>query len=454
MHAPATLPSLAFAQIRPPRPRAGLVTRPALHKAIGDGLALGRLTLLVAPAGYGKTTALMQQIGSPAGRALAWVTAEAGDNLPRFLALLLAALAPHGLRWRVAPEFIPALAGAEHGMRDVAGLVVDAMASGAPERGLVVIDDAHRIVDARVFELLGHVLERLPTHWSIAVASRADLPLPLARWRAAGELAEFGPQALAFDEAEVASLLAAQAGHAFGNTPASSHASARAWPSPAMLLARTGGWPAGLRLLLSGWRAGASSLMGAADRSFSASAFTAGASRYLSDYFATEVFDDLPASLRSFLPRCASLVELTPEGCAELAGEDCDVAQASLWLAQIARLGLFVQVLDAAGPTLRLHPLFREFLQERSQRGWHDRATRPERLPPSDSVTNDVATLTEREREVLARLADGGSNKVIARAFDLSPHTVKRHVANILGKLGAQSRGQAAARWREQARQA
>ena len=59
----------------------------------------------------------------------------------------------------------------------------------------------------------------------------------------------------------------------------------------------------------------------------------------------------------------------------------------------------------------------------------------------------DADQLTEREREVLARIAAGDSNKLIARAFELSPHTVKRHVANILGKLGVDTRGQAAARW-------
>jgi LuxR family maltose regulon positive regulatory protein len=60
-----------------------------------------------------------------------------------------------------------------------------------------------------------------------------------------------------------------------------------------------------------------------------------------------------------------------------------------------------------------------------------------------------LSDLSERETEVLARIAAGDSNKLIARAFDLSPHTVKRHVANILDKLGADTRGQAAARWRE-----
>lgn len=61
----------------------------------------------------------------------------------------------------------------------------------------------------------------------------------------------------------------------------------------------------------------------------------------------------------------------------------------------------------------------------------------------------DIKQLSEREREVLERMACGDSNKLIARAFDLSPHTVKRHVANILGKLGVETRGQAAARWRK-----
>jgi LuxR family maltose regulon positive regulatory protein len=65
------------------------------------------------------------------------------------------------------------------------------------------------------------------------------------------------------------------------------------------------------------------------------------------------------------------------------------------------------------------------------------------------SHADALAGLTEREREVLQRIAAGDSNKLIARAFDLSPHTVKRHVANILGKLGVATRGQAAARWRE-----
>ena len=72
--------------------------------------------------------------------------------------------------------------------------------------------------------------------------------------------------------------------------------------------------------------------------------------------------------------------------------------------------------------------------------------------PAAAAPPSALAPLSEREREVLALLARGDSNKLIARAFSLSPHTVKRHVANILDKLGVDTRGQAAASWREQAR--
>src|SRR5512139_1838530 len=105
MHATAPAPSFALAKIQPPRPRAGLVARPQLEDALGAALLQQRLTLLVAPAGYGKTSALTRQIRQlPEGLALAWVSADEDDQLPRFLACLAAALEPFDLPWRVAPE--------------------------------------------------------------------------------------------------------------------------------------------------------------------------------------------------------------------------------------------------------------------------------------------------------------------------------------------------------------
>jgi LuxR family transcriptional regulator, maltose regulon positive regulatory protein len=338
------LPAFALAKIQPPRPRAGLVARPTLERALGAALLNNRLTLLQAPAGYGKTAALTRQIRQlPAGCALAWVSADEDDQLQRFLACLTAALEPHDLPWRVAPDALATLALAERGLRDVAGELVNALASAEVERGLIVIDDAHRIGDTQVFELLQLVLERLPAHWAVVIASRVEPPLPLARWRGAGELAEFRQYDLRFDETEVAALLA--------DTPGASPAA-----SARELLDRTDGWAAGLRLSLS-------------LRSHSTAASGAGHSasltqRHLFDYLAAEVLADMPAALRLFLMHCSVLPELTATRCAQVSGRS-DAAQL---LEQVERRGLFVSVLDADELTLRLHDLFRDFLEDRLQR--------------------------------------------------------------------------------------
>jgi LuxR family maltose regulon positive regulatory protein len=74
----------------------------------------------------------------------------------------------------------------------------------------------------------------------------------------------------------------------------------------------------------------------------------------------------------------------------------------------------------------------------------HARAQTSAEAPPLPHDAGPLAALTDRELEVLDRLAAGAANKSIAREFDLSLHTVKRHVANILDKLDCASRGEAA----------
>ncbi|HEX6483586.1 MAG TPA: LuxR C-terminal-related transcriptional regulator [Ktedonobacteraceae bacterium] len=65
-------------------------------------------------------------------------------------------------------------------------------------------------------------------------------------------------------------------------------------------------------------------------------------------------------------------------------------------------------------------------------------------LPPSSARHSPLAeALTEREREVLRSLPEGASNREIARRLVVSVNTVKRHVYNLCGKLGVQSRAQA-----------
>ena len=347
MSLPDSPPAFALAKIQPPRPRAALVERQALERALGQALQQHKLTLLLAPAGYGKTAALTRQIRQlPAGWALAWVSADDDDPLQRFLACLTAALEPFDLPWRVAPEALGTLALAGRGLGDVAGEFVNALAAAEVARGLIVVDDLHRISDPQVFELLHRMLERWPERWGLVLASRTEPPLPLARLRAAGELAEFGQRQLRFSPAEVDALLALN-----GQEAEPEHIRS--------LLQRTHGWAAGLRLSLAAGptpapRGGATATQ-----------------RHLFDFLASEVFEDMPAALQRFLLRCAVLPELSAERCAQTSGE----AQAAQLLDEVERRGLFVSVLDTEPLTLRLHDLFRDFLEDRLQR------LHPDQLP-------------------------------------------------------------------------
>jgi LuxR family maltose regulon positive regulatory protein len=330
-------PSFAIAKIQPPRPRTGLVARPQLESALGAALVQQRLTLLVAPAGYGKTSALSRQIRQlPEGCALAWVSADEDDQLPRFLACLAAALEPFDLPWRMAPEALALLAQGEQGLREAATELVNALAGGEAERGLIVLDDVHRFNDPHIFALLQTLIERLPAAWGLVVASRVEPPLATARLRAQGELAEFRQFDLRFSEAEVDALLSLNTG--------------AACTSARELMERTDGWAAGLRLSLA-TRPGAPR----------ASVPT---QRHLFDYLAAEVLDELPGELRGFLLRCSVLPELSAARCAHVSG----VPHAARLLEDIERRGLFASVIDADEFSLRLHDLFRDFLEDRLQR--------------------------------------------------------------------------------------
>jgi len=339
-----SFPSFALAKIQAPRPRASLVARPGLERALDRALGSHRLTLLVAPAGYGKTAALTRQLQAlPAACALAWISADEDDQVQRFLACLSTALDPYDLPWRVAPEALPTLAEADGGLRSVADEIVNALASAGVAQGLIALDDAHRITDPRVFELLQMMLDRLPAQWSVVMASRVEPPLSLARWRGLGELAEFRQYELRFNESEVAELLASS-GQALADGQAR------------QLLERTDGWAAGLRLSLSARSREAGPGLGSPTQ------------RHLFDYLASEVLDDMPEALRWFLLRCAVLPELTAARCAHVSR----LPQTARLLEEVERRGLFVTALDAPELTLRLHDLFRDFLEDRLQRDYPD----------------------------------------------------------------------------------
>lgn len=340
----AEQPVFALAKIQPPRLRPGLIARPRLELALGQALLLQRLTLLQAPAGYGKTSALTRQLQQlPPGNALAWVSADEDDDLQRFLACLTAALEPFDLPWRVAPEALATLAQADRGARRAADEIANALAGAEVAHGLIVIDDVHRLGDPQVFALLEALVERLQPPWGLVLASRVDPDLALARLRAGDDLAEFRQADLRFDASEIDALLA----HS-GVSPEA--------PGIHELMQRTEGWAAGLRL----------SLAAGAGLGKTGPAAQTQTRRHLFDYLASEVLAQMPAELQDFLLRSSVLPELTAARCAALL--ELSPARAAQLLGEVERRGLFVSALDGPELTLRLHDLFRDFLDDQLER--------------------------------------------------------------------------------------
>jgi LuxR family maltose regulon positive regulatory protein len=332
----------ARTKIQPPQPRGRvLLPRPRIDAPLREALATQRLVLVSAPAGYGKSALMARQLQdlSAAGIALAWVAADVGDDLPRLLECLVAALEPYDLPWRSAPEALIAGAGDTAGRTRFTVELINALEAAGAAHGVIVIDDLHRIDDADVHRFLDALIERLGPRWTIALLTRHDPPLALPRWRVAGELAEFRQDTLRWTRDELAAWLAAAGADAARLDT---------------LLARTEGWAAGVQLALRSPRTTA-----------------IGSERAFSEFLDAEVIDTLDAELRDFLLQVCVLPELTAARAAAVSGR----ADAARLLDRVEQLGLFVSALDAPEPTLKLHDLLRAALEQRLQR------ERPDTLP-------------------------------------------------------------------------
>ena len=344
--------NFALTKIQPPRARASLVARERLEQKMLQAALGRRLVLVAAPAGFGKSAALARLIERLRGSAsVAWISADIDDDPLGLLACLIAALEPLDPPWRTDPEALIATAGGSRSDRHgVATQLLNVLAACDVERGLIVLDDAHRVSDPAVFEFLDLLLERLPPHWGVIVSSRTDPPLAsLARLRAHGELAEFRQRELRFTLDEVRTLLPAGEGDPSLDADATSQ----------RLYQRTHGWAVGLRLAVNGIRAGHDAQAVIADTVND---------RHVFDYLLNEVLGELPLPLRCFLLRCSVLDELTAGRCAAVSADP----HAAEWLEEIERRGLFVSVLQGAETTLRLHDLFRDFLRDRLRREMAD----------------------------------------------------------------------------------
>jgi LuxR family transcriptional regulator, maltose regulon positive regulatory protein len=308
------------------------VDRPRIRQALDDGREAA-LTLVAAPAGYGKTTAVRAWSGS-LDAAVAWVTLDAGDNDPiRFWTYI--ATAVDRVRQGLGREALQQL-GASGSLNERS---IDALMNGLAAYGeplIIVLDDLHAVSEPECLAAIDYALERMPAKARMVAIARADPALRLAQLRAAGKLREVRASELAFTVTETRELLAEHAGVELGEDEI------------ALLTERTEGWPAAL-VLAGLW------LRGIDDPERAVREF-GGTHRFVAEYLSNEVFASLEDDLRSFLEEISVLGRFTSELCAEV----LDRSDAVSLLAQLEQSNLFLQRLERGG-WFRVHSLVAEF---------------------------------------------------------------------------------------------
>jgi LuxR family maltose regulon positive regulatory protein len=323
-----------------PKLRRGLVARPRLSAHLRRG-AESRLTLVSAPAGFGKTTLLAEWLGETPGedRAVAWLSLDRSDNEPEsFWTYVVTALqtAVPG----VGSSALELIASFPLPTDLVLTTLLNELAA-APGEVWLVLDDYHLVDSHDVRDGMAFLLEHLPPHAHVVLSTRADPDLPLSRWRVRGELVEIRAADLRFTSDEAATYL---------NEATGLHLAAG---DVEVLEERTEGWIAALQLA-------ALSIQGREDVSSFIARF-AGNDRYIVDYLVEEVLAHQSEPVREFLLHTAVLDRLTGPLCDALTGRD----DGSHMLTTLQRANLFLVALDDQGQWYRYHHLFADVLRAR-----------------------------------------------------------------------------------------
>lgn len=345
--------------------RPSLVPRPELQARILSGLC-GPLTLVIAPAGFGKTTLVAASIAN-CRKPVAWLSLDLDDNQPgRFLSYLAAAI--RGTDRRIGVEAAQLLEEIQQPPPEavLTSLVNDIDSSGSEL--VLALDDYQFISSSAVHAAVAFLLEHCPPALHVLIASRSDPSLPLARLRARGQMVELRSADLRFSAVEAAKFLNEVMGLSLDAE------------AVATLEQRTEGWIAGLQMAALSMRE-RKDVRGFID-GFS------GTNRHILDYLLEEILASQPAEIQSFLlqtsvlerltaPLCDAVLEapLPPIGGAEPTAGTTPDSSSSSYLEYLERENLFLVSLDDERAWFRYHHLFSDLLRARL------RQTRPDLLP-------------------------------------------------------------------------
>ena len=324
--------------IPPPRPK--IVLRPRLIERLNEGLNR-KLTLISAPAGFGKTTLVSEWVAG-CERPSAWLSLDEGDNDPtRFLAYLVAAL--QTIAANIGKGVLGMLQSPQPPPTESILTALLNEITTVPDNFTLVLDDYH-VIDAKpVDDILAFLLDHLPPQVHLIIATREDPDLPLARLRARGQLTELRVTDLRFAPSEAAGFL---------NQVMGLNLSAE---DIAALETRTEGWIAGLQLA-------AISMQGHKDATSFIKSFT-GSHHFVMDYLVEEVLQQQSESVQTFLLRTSILDRMCGPLCEAVLLDPSASGQETL--AYLEHANLFIVPLDNERRWYRYHHLFADLLRQR-----------------------------------------------------------------------------------------
>ena len=338
-----------------------LIHRQRLHDLLDEGLR-GPLTLLSAPAGYGKTSVLSEWLRtSQLQSSAAWVSLDiADDDTHRFWLCVFLALQ------QCAPDLVGPLLSLWQEQRTpdiqhILSLLINRLLQEPNACYVLVIDDYHLMTEPAIHQRLAYLIERLPPQLHLVLATRVDPPLPLSRLRARGHLREVREEHLQCTPSEAAAFLSEVMKISLTRDEVE------------QITERTEGWLVGLQLF-------ALSLQG---QSLPAEvlAHASGNQRYILDYLTDEVLRQQPEPLQRFL----LVSSLLDRFCVSLCNALCEEDQSQEMLEMLERRHLFVVALDGEGVWYRYHHIFAEVLRHRLQRSMLQKGKRVVRKARADA---------------------------------------------------------------------
>jgi ATP/maltotriose-dependent transcriptional regulator MalT len=328
-----------------PRKRNDLISRARLLERLHAGL-IGKVTLVSAPAGFGKTTLIAQCLQS-IDRPTAWLSLDEHDNESRaFVHSLTAALQsafPDAFQGLASLFEAPRFPSVDY----IVPLLINDLAD-LPDDLMLVLDDYHLIRTRDIHTLLDQLIEHLPSQLHLVLISRSDPPLPLAKWRAQGYLNDLRSTDLCFTREETEAFVSQELGSVVAHETAAS------------LKEQTGGWIAVLRLAVL-------SLRNTADPA----AFLERLHRYpdhsIQRYLIEEVLAQLAPAVQELLVKASLLEQFCSELCVAILDNDTSLEYVQASLNWLERSNVFIIPLDDRQGWYRFHHLFQQLLQQRLQ---------------------------------------------------------------------------------------